>query len=643
MDDDNENLFDEDENDDEYREDSGAQKELLVYLIDCSSDMFQTFATGDNDGPKTYFAAVADCIAEDLKLRVISRADDNIGVALFNTKSKKNNTESEGVYVLSGGGQPELGQPSAFLIKTMSRLPERFDPRMAHDPDYIGIGEELQPGSLDNPLFNALWVAQQMFRDGPVKNASKRIFLFTNRDDPFEGLDDATRKDMVRTTVQRAKDAQDIGVELELFPMSRPGEKFDVSKFYAKVIEVELDDPSGASFLHAAAERFNDLRLRIRKKTYAKRMVRRYKFMLGKDVVIELRSYAMIRPALIVKETYVEASSNRPVKTETARICADTGSVISGPIQRALYYGSQQATILFSPDEIKEVKKIEGTNLRLLGFKPLSCLKDYHNLAPPVFLYPDDEVIKGSMCAAIALHGAMLQRQSMALASWCKSSEVRVVALLPQAETTLNGVQLEPPGFQLIPLPFFDDVRLAEEYHPWISGNAPRASYAQVAQASELLRQFQLEEDFSLFQLQNPALQAHYAVLQAQALDEQELLQEEDVTMPNYERLSGPAESLALVQFKAEVYGADYDANEGMKAAASAQKAVEMEHKTKKRKADADDAASGINWQRLVMDNELQSVTSDNLKSFLRSKGLPLTGKKQDLMERVAKTVLGGR
>lgn len=47
---------------------------------------------------------------------------------------------------------------------------------------------------------------------------------------------------------------------------------------------------------------------------------------------------------------------------------------------------------MFTAAELSEVKKISTGHLRLLGFKPLSCLKDYHNMKPSTFLYPSDKV-----------------------------------------------------------------------------------------------------------------------------------------------------------------------------------------------------------------------------------------------------------
>ena len=48
--------------------------------------------------------------------------------------------------------------------------------------------------------------------------------------------------------------------------------------------------------------------------------------------------------------------------------------------------------VKFSAEEISQLKRVSTTQLCLLGFKPLSCLKDYHNLKPSTFLFPTDEV-----------------------------------------------------------------------------------------------------------------------------------------------------------------------------------------------------------------------------------------------------------
>jgi ATP-dependent DNA helicase 2 subunit 1 len=55
----------------------------------------------------------------------------------------------------------------------------------------------------------------------------KRIFLFTNDDDP-----NATSQHLREQSIQRAKDLAELGIEIELFSMNRVGHPFDPLKFY---------------------------------------------------------------------------------------------------------------------------------------------------------------------------------------------------------------------------------------------------------------------------------------------------------------------------------------------------------------------------------------------------------------------------
>ena len=61
------------------------------------------------------------------------------------------------------------------------------------------------------------------------KDSSKRIYLFTNDDDPLNG--DKSEEDPV---VQSARDALDMGAELQLFQMKHGEAGFEVDKFYKR-------------------------------------------------------------------------------------------------------------------------------------------------------------------------------------------------------------------------------------------------------------------------------------------------------------------------------------------------------------------------------------------------------------------------
>lgn len=56
---------------------------------------------------------------------------------------------------------------------------------------------------------------------------SKRLFLFTNEDDPHSS--DISLRSASKV---RAKDLQEFGIKIELFDMDKPMEKFSRKNFY---------------------------------------------------------------------------------------------------------------------------------------------------------------------------------------------------------------------------------------------------------------------------------------------------------------------------------------------------------------------------------------------------------------------------
>ncbi|XP_056167640.1 ATP-dependent DNA helicase 2 subunit KU70-like [Syzygium oleosum] len=106
-----------------------------------------------------------------------------------------------------------------------------------HGKEHVAATVEYQcgimVGSPENLLYNAHWVAQALLRKGSAKTADKRILIFTDEDDPFGNIKGGAKADMTRTTLQRAEDAQDLGISIELLPVSQLGREFDISLFYA--------------------------------------------------------------------------------------------------------------------------------------------------------------------------------------------------------------------------------------------------------------------------------------------------------------------------------------------------------------------------------------------------------------------------
>lgn len=513
-----------------------------------------------------------------------------------------------------------LDRPTARLIKEFDCIEESF----IKD---IGSESGMVSGSRENSLYNALWVAQVLLRKGSAKTADKRILLFTNEDDPFGNIKGVTKMDMTRTTLQRAKDAQDLGISIELLPLSRLDEEFNLSIFYADLLGLDGEDL--AQFIPMAGERFEDMKNQLRKRMFKKRKVRRITFIIANGLSIELNTYALIRPTIPGTITWLDSVTNVPLKTERSFLCADTGALVQEPAKRFQSYKNED--IKFSVEELSEIKRVSTGHLRLMGFKPLGCLKDYHNLRPSTFVFPSDEEVVGSTCAFIALHRSMLRLERFAVAFYGSSTHPQLVALVAQGEIIKAGGQVEPPGMHMIYLPYSDDVRLIEELHSETNALMPRATNDQIKVATALMRRVDLKE-FSVCQFANPALQSHYAVVQALALDEDDMPEIKDETVPDEEGMARPGVVRALEEFKLSVYGENYDEQNESTFHGKASDA------SRKRKAISENAvkeSANYDWADLAESGKLKDLTVVELKLYLTAHKLPVAGKKEALISRI--------
>eukprot|EP00252_Welwitschia_mirabilis_P011453 TRINITY_DN25707_c0_g1_i1.p1 TRINITY_DN25707_c0_g1~~TRINITY_DN25707_c0_g1_i1.p1 ORF type:complete len:630 (-),score=139.97 TRINITY_DN25707_c0_g1_i1:36-1925(-) len=616
-------LFVEDDEEQDYNhaEGDGANKELVVYMIDAGPDMFVQLNEKENGQCETCFGIVIKCIVESLKSRIINRDYDEVGVCFYNTQKKKNMQESEGVYVFNVPDREELDRPTAKFIKELSEIEGVFKKE-------IGSQNRFIPGSRENPLYNALWVAQGLLRKGSTHSTDKVIMLFTNDDDPFGIVDAGVKADMRRTTIQRAKDIRDLGVNIELFPLSRPGEEFNVSIFFAEMLELENEEVTG--FMKTVAERFEDLQSQLRKRIFKKRVVRKVTFMLDDNTSISLHTYALFRSALPGKHIWLDSTTNVPLKHESSYICTDTGALVTEPSQRFLVYNNQK--VRFTNNELSELKKVTNVSLRLLGFKPLSCLKEYHNLQPSTFLYPSDEEINGSVCVFVALYKAMLRFEKYAVAFYASSLSPHLVALVAQEEVTSTSGQLEPPGMYMIYLPYCDDIRPVEKVR--IDDEAIlHSSEEQRGKAMDMIRKLDIK-DFSVYSVSNPALQRHYAMLQVLALDEDDLPEIKDETMPDEEAMQRPGIAKAVEAFRDIVYGKVYDTE----LAETGRQKSKGSTLPQKRKEAADTAAKEVrkfDWNELANSGKLKELSAVDLKYYLTAHNLPVSGKKDVLINRI--------
>lgn len=171
----------------------------------------------DRDSP---VQAALKCAYHLMQQRIISNPKDMMGILLFGTEKSKFQNEADG---RSGIGYPhcylfmDLDIPAAEDVKTLKALVEEGE-----DEEEI-LTASKEPVSMSNVLF----CANQIFTTKAANFGSRRLFIVTDRDDPHSS-DKAARS----AAAVRAKDLYDLGIIIELFPISREDKKFDLSKFY---------------------------------------------------------------------------------------------------------------------------------------------------------------------------------------------------------------------------------------------------------------------------------------------------------------------------------------------------------------------------------------------------------------------------
>ncbi|KDO44368.1 hypothetical protein CISIN_1g0069752mg, partial [Citrus sinensis] len=193
-------------------------------------------------------------------------------------------------------------------------------------------------------------------------------------------------------------------------------------------------------------------------------------------------------------------------------------------------------------------------------------------------------------------------------------------------EIVRAGGQVEPPGMHMIYLPYSDDIRPVEELHSDTDA-VPRASDDEVKKAAALMKRIDLK-DFSVCQFANPSLQRHYAVLQALALEEDDMPEIKDETVPDEEGMARPGVVKAVEEFKLSVYGDNYD-EEGD---------VKVSEASRKRKAATENAAkecANYDWADLADKGKLKEMTVQELKLYLMAHNLSTTGRKETLISRI--------
>lgn len=611
-----------------------------------------------------------------LRRKIMMSQRDWVGVMLFGAEKAADEDLEDGedghADVLGGasqlfGGQTielqTMGEPTAKRIKQLEQLcADESDLAQALRLKWTD-GSSSYSSSSSAALRDGIRACMRMLETRSKKERDmRRIWLITNEDDP-SGANDPS---------QVIKDAQEAGVDVRLWHFApADGRTFDEQKFYGPLLSAAKQHPepdyakadedeteSDTKMVDAGAGDMDTLLGATQGRLFKKRRYARTTWHVSESPPLSLNValYKTIHPCKKPAPVQLAAATNRRLVTSTKWMCEELVQYVDIELEAAhgLEFGSSRTTVPFERPEYEAVRRAGQSEpgLHLLGFVPAVELAWELNVSSSTLVYPEELSLKGCTRAFISLREAMLTRERMAVVRYqaTAKSESRLAVLLASSHTA---------GLELIKLPFLDDLRVVESPH--LDTPPPPPDKTQLEAAKVVLTRMNMKESQYTDQgFNNPALEKFYSGLQALALEETEADWDEvrdDMTWPDEENLLSRAGKALQDLWDAcpdPVKGARGGGGAGgakRKAAAAVEKKVKSSPPAKKSKGkkkvkveeededeDEDDeegGGAGHDLESLIATGKLSKLTVSDLKELCRVRGLPVSGKKGDLIDRL--------
>ncbi|KAA8641818.1 putative DSB repair complex subunit Ku70 [Aspergillus tanneri] len=647
MADDNPSREDEQAEEEEEIDERGYKtvKDAVLFAIEVSESMLKVRPSSDpkktqEESPTT---AALKCAYHLMQQRIISNPHDMMGVLLYGTQASRFYDEDE-------NSRGDLSYPHCYLFTDMD-IPSAREVKelRALAGDEGKAREILAPADERVSMANVLFCANQIFTSKAPNFLSRRLFIVTDNDNPH-----GASKSLRSAATVRAKDLYDLGVTIELFPISQPGRAFDSSNFYDDIIyKSSPQDPEAPAYLQTDSKPttgssdgitlLNTLLSSINSRSVPRRAhFSNMPLEIGPNFKISVTGYLLFRRQEPARNSFVWLGGEKPqiVKGVTTQIAEDTARTIEKwETKKAYKFGGDQVS--FSPEEQKGLKDFGEPVIRIIGFKSLSTLPFWANVKHPYFIYPSEEDFVGSTRVFSALHQSLLRNKRLALVWFIpRKNAGPVLGAMIAGEEKLdeNGVQKFPPGMWIITLPFADDVRQNPEYTLNV------APEPLIDRMRMVVQQLQLPKaSYDPLKYPNPSLQWHYGILQALALDEDLPEKPEDKTIPKYRQIDKRAGEYVLSW-------ADELEKQYAESAPTGPKSTLVKRGVKDRAAETGDGDRHASKKIKVeggpynVEDEvrlhyqkgtLSKLTVPVLKEFLISHGRSAASKKADLMERV--------
>ena len=549
--------------------------------------------------------AVSTCMRSKVWL---SEGSDMTSLIFYNTSRTKNPMQLPGICIVQ-----ELAPLTGKRVKELLLM---------HDPANLTMekfSSSFPPGKAS--IADVFSCAQSAF--DLHKGYERKMFIFTEDADP-PGRDVHARL----TARTRATDLQKTGTQLELFCLD---EDADLGKFWLDILQVPIEQEE--EYRKSMSSNVTELQRLVLSKTYKKRPLNCLDFWIPGEPAFRVcvQLYAHIVKASKPKKVPVVAESHVALRSETAFYDTSTGGIIDPATDVQFGIPFDKNLVKFEKLQVAEIKtgsqpagegqQLCSGSITLVGFAPRSTLKESHVMTHAYFLYPNDSKISGSsdFCAELIRRMELLGKVGLVRFTARSNSVPSFAALVSQREEISDGVQLYPPGFHLIPLPYANDVR--KLVFPGTKNilTDHDTTHAKAIQAcTDLVRSLRIN-DWSPELIDNPVLQRMHAVIEAHALG-----LEQPANITDQLQIS-PALKEKSAPYLSDLFTAVRECLPGMSVGHGAV------HAGVKRKPVMAEEGGGLG-----------SMTVAALKDWMKERGLPVGGSKAALVQRALDHIEAG-
>lgn len=672
--------------------------DCIVFLVDARQPMLQVNSKGE-----THLLNCLKVLLAVMKSKIVSNSSALIGLTFFGTAEKESIEGVDGVYNMFSLAAPSAQRirDLQLLIADMSKFERTIgSQRINHAGGAAavvcpikqalwGCSQSFGIKGVKSDDYKRIWIFTNDDNPNKAVPEEQSATITVARDCSQAGIE-ISLWHLDKTTTSStgaAGDSEDTQLP------------FDPSLFYNKLLvvrEVDNEDGgvSGALEMRLQAggfDGFDPLMAYVRRKEFKKRSLGRVLFRLTpagseaaaaapvknaavpaaaaavaesaqqqqqQSIVMGVQMYHLVQVTKKPSHKWLYSKTNEPVSVVSKYMDLLTGEVLGSDQIETYVEAGQDNKIPFpkaEADQTTYLGNIPGVGVQLRFFMPLRELSPMLNLTSPYFLFPDDQSVLGSSIIFEALLRDLASRDLCAVVRFnrTKSSQPRNAVLLPQLEEIdEDGVQVMPPGFHLIPLPAAEDIRYAVTSTDSALHTTSGATdlSAVVSAAEKAVKCIQLPDDHCYYRIyENPALQLFYSVLQAVALTETECewqQSRDDRLLPDTELFSSERTIEAHSALKSLTGLVDPPTGPAPKKRAAPAGGSSAATAAKKAKSSGESSGPpaaavglGSDLKAFLASGELTTYNVPKLKELLKGLGLPVSGAKAELQQRVTEYI----